>query len=77
MQVVVPAGLRVGLKLMTVLGRPVVASVDSPELVAQGVRPQDALVGIKGRRIGDVSAQEAADLLRKAKWESAFLYKGT
>jgi hypothetical protein len=68
-QVVLPRGRSIGLKLMTVMNRPVVAEVTSAFLWAQGVRPLDALVSIKGRKVGEASAGQAAQLLQKAKWE--------
>mmetsp|Transcript_51118 Transcript_51118/g.87615 ORF Transcript_51118/g.87615 Transcript_51118/m.87615 type:complete len:272 (+) Transcript_51118:3-818(+) len=51
------------------MDRPVVQEVTSAYLRDQGVRPLDVLVSIKGLKLGDVTAPEAARLLRQAKHE--------
>jgi hypothetical protein len=68
-QVIIPPGRRVGLKLMTVNDRPVVQHVMSQRLKDQGVRPLDVLVSIKDRQLGEMSANDAVQLLKHAKWQ--------
>ena len=66
-QVVLPAGRRVGLRLMTVSNRPVVQAVTGRALAAQGLLPCDVLVSIDGRHVGDATAVEAAHMLAAAR----------
>ena len=46
--------------------------VTSAELRTQGVRAQDVLVSIAGRRLGEMPAPEAAARLRQAKDDGPF-----
>jgi hypothetical protein len=66
-QIIVPAGKRIGLKLITVSSRPVVQHVLSTHLKAQGLLPCDVIVTIDGKHVGDATAVECAQLLAAAR----------
>jgi TPR repeat protein len=70
-QVMVPFGPKVGLNLATILGRPVVQAVTSPELIAQGVQPMDVLVSVGDVKLGtECTAARAAQVLAQAKHDA-------
>jgi hypothetical protein len=70
-QVMVPFGPKIGLQLVTVMGRPVVQAVTSPELRAQGVQPMDVLVSVGDVKLGaSCSATRAAAVLARAKHDA-------
>ena len=75
-QVVVPYGRGIGLRLMTVMNRPIIQEVVSRSLREQGVRPCDVLVSIGSAgsanytHLSECTADEAVQLLKKAKAES-------
>lgn len=66
-QVVISDEKKLGLSLMTISHRPVIQEVKNRFLLKQGVSVRDVIVSVNGKHLGECTAQEAADMLNKAR----------